>query len=791
MVTRLRILDRKVVRDLWHMRGPSLAIAVVVLCGVASFVAMRSMVPHLSNAQTLYYRTARFADVWVSARRVPQSVAADVAQIAGVTTIDTRVTGEIVLDVPGLAEPANAHVIGMPISREAPLNRITIRSGRTLAPGGRDEVLVSEGFAVANGLAPGDSLGAVLNGRWRQLQIVGIALSPEYVLEMRGGEIFPDSRRYGILWIDEDAAAATFGMQGAWTDASLRLAPDASPRAVVAQVDAILARYGSLGAYARELQPSYRLLTDEIRQARTFATMMPVVFLGVAAFLVNIVLSRIVASQREQIGMLKSFGIGPWDLARHYTLIALGPVMLGAVTGTLLGLWLATKLASLYALYYRIPDAPLSIHGDVIVIACGISIAAAIAGAVSAVRRVVRLPAAIAMRPDAPAVFRAGIAERLRLTTWLSPVARMTLRTIERKPARAFIAVLGMAMAVAVMIVGMFQFDAIRRMRDMQFEEIQREDVTVMFVGPRSPDALNALARLPGVTRVEPVRSAAVRVQHEQRARQVGITGMPPDSRLRRLVDVRGTTHAIPGDGLLISAALAELLAVHVGDTVQVEMLTGDRGRARVRIGALIDDVVGMNAYLSAAALDRIAGTADAVDGALLSVDPAWRTAVYAQLKRTPGVGGVTARAALLENFDKLIDRSFSVTLTTLLLFAGALAIGVVYNTARIALSERGRELASLRVLGFTRREVASMLFGEQSVLAVLAVPVGFAIGTALCAVIIAGVSSELMRLPFVILGRTYLASVLLLLAAGIGSGLLVKRRLDRLDLVEVLKTRE
>ena len=787
----LRPLDRKAARDLWHLRGPALAIAIVVLCGVASFVAMRSMVPHLRRAQQTYYAESRFADVWLEVKRAPLAVVREMAAIPGVTAVEARISGEVTLDVPGLSEPATGRVIGLPTSRATALNVITIQRGRPLAAGHDNEVVISEGFANANALVLGDSIGAVISGGWRRLRIVGIALSPEFVLEMRPTDVFPDNRRYGILWISEDAAGAAFGMRGAWNQAALALAPGASEREVVARLDALLARYGTLGAYGRSLQASHRFLSDEIGQARAFATVAPAIFLGVAAFLVNIVLSRIVASQREQVGMLKAFGVNPWELGRHYALIALGPVLAGAVVGSALGLWLAGQLAEVYAAYYRIPNAAFQPSPSVILVAATISVAAALVGAVSAVRRVLRLPAAEAMRSEAPAHYQAGIAERLHFDRRLTPVGRMTLRAIERRPLRAALAVLGMALGVAVTMVGIFSFDAISAMRDVQFEHAQREDIAVTFTAPRGEDALRELAHLPGVTRVEPTRAAPVRIQHEQHTRQLAMVGVSRDARLRPLVDDRGRRVVLPGDGLLLSRALAALLYVHVGDTVRVEALTGRRSTGMMRVGGLLDDLIGTNAYLPADALRDFLGEGDVFDGAALAVEAAWRDTVYARLKRLPGVAGVASRAAILANFDRTMQDSFNVTLFTLLIFSSTLAVGVVYNTARIALAERGRELTSLRVLGFTRGEVARMLFGEQGVLGLLAVPVGFLIGAGFCWLLIAGLSSELFRLPFAILPRTFLYSTLLLLVSGVGSAALVRRRLDRLDLVAVLKTRE
>ncbi|MBU6367433.1 MAG: FtsX-like permease family protein [Gemmatimonadetes bacterium] len=790
LLRRLPLLARKAVRDLWQLRGPSVALGAVVAAGVASFVAMRSMVPHLAEAQRAYYGATRFADAWVLVRRAPRSELAALRAIPGVAAAEGRVAGALVLEVPGLEEPASARLVGVPAGGMR-LSRVVLRQGRWLAPGADDEVLVGEGFAEANALRPGMTVGALLQGRWRRLRIAGVVLSPEHVLEMRPGELFPDARRFGVLWMAEAPAAAAFGLAGAWNEAALALAPGVDVRAVLRAVDARVARYGGSGALGRGEHPSHRYLSDEIGQARTFAAVLPSIFLGVAAFLVHLVLGRLVGTQREQVGMLKAFGMGPGALARHYAWLALVPVLGGAVVGGAAGVWLAGKLALVYAESYRIPDAPFRWHGGVLAVALLGSAAVALTGALGSVRRVWRLPPAEAMRPEPPVRYRAGWLERRRLDRWLSPVGRMTVRSITRRPARAALAVIGMALAVAVVIVGGFSFDAIGAMRTVQFEQAQREALAVTFTAPRGPEALRALARLPGVWQVEPQLTVPVRLVAGGRQRSVGLVAVAPGAALRRVVDTRGRPVALPLDGLLLSRALATLLDVAPGDAVRVEVQRGDRPVVTMRVGALLDDLVGTTAYLPLATVERTLRQGAARDGAALAVDPAQLPLLYRTLTRTAAVAAVSAREAYLRAFDRLVARSFRVTLVTLFGFAMVLAVGVVYDTTRIALAERGRELASLRVLGFTQGEVARLLFGEQALLGVVAVPVGCLLGVGLCLLMIGALESELFRLPLALRVRTVGGAVGVLAASGVVSAWLVRRRLDRLEPVEALKTRE
>ena len=784
-------LNRKLVRDLLHMKGQAAAVAAVVLCGIASFVSLWGMYDHLRGSREAYYRGYRFADVFASLERAPAPVEARIASLSGVAAVRTRIVEEVVLDVPGLEEPATGRIISVPARRRPILNDLHLRRGRWIEEGRRDEVLVSEAFADANGLAPGDTVGAVLEGRLETLRIVGVAISPEYVYEMGGGQQLPDNRRFGVFWMGREAAAAAFEMEGAFDDVVLTLRRGASEQGVVDGLDRILEPYGGLGAYGREDQVSHLLLDDEIAQNRITATIVPAIFLGVAAFILHIVLSRMVGQQREQIGTLKAFGYADRAVALHYLGMVMAPVLVGAAAGTALGSWLAVELAGVYADFYRFPVTTYAPGAAIPTVGFLISAAAASLGALSAVRRVLDLSPAEAMRPPAPARFRPGPLERFGMGARLSVAARTVLRNLERWPVKAVLSVAGIALATAVLVTGRFFWDVIDHMERIHFGLAERQDVTVTFAGPRSAGARRAVENLPGVLRAEPFRSVAAELVHGHRSRKVAVLGLEADADLRRVVDARGVLHRPPVDGLLLTSGLAEVLEVGAGDSLTVRVLEGERPVRTVVVSGRVEESIGRNAYMELGALHRLLGEGATLSGAHLAVDPGRMEELNARLKRTPGVATVSVWAASRQSFRETFAESFDIATTVLVLFASVIAFGVVYNGARVALSERGRELASLRVLGFTRREVSRMLLGEQAVLTVVGIPLGCAAGFGFCALVVAAYQAELFRLPLVVSRTTYGFAASVVLASAVVSAWVVRRRIDRLDLVEVLKTRE
>lgn len=785
-------LDRKLGRDLWHLRGQIFAVALVVASGIALFVTLRSMHIHLMETQARYYDEYRFADVFVQVRRAPLTVVRAISAIPGVAAAEGRIVSDVTLDVPGLGEPAVGRLVSIPEDRQPALNALHLRRGRWVEPGRQGEALASEAFSRANGLNVGDSVGAVIHGRWQRLTIVGIALSPEYVYEIRGGgEIFPDNRRFGVIWMGRGALEAAFDMEGAFNDLSLTLLPGASEPDVIARVDRLLGRHGGLGAYGRSDHVSDQFISSEITETQVTSVAIPAIFLGVTAFLLHIVLSRLVSTQRDQIAVLKAFGYSDAAVGGHYLKLSLAPVAAGSLAGAALGLWFAMKLAAIYARFYQFPVLRYRPSPGIAALAVLIGGGAALAGALSAVHRAVSLPPAEAMRPEGPTRYRPGLARRLGLERLLPLSARIVLRNLERQPLKALLSTLGLALAVAIVVTGFYAFDAVDWMRNVQFGRIQREDVTVVFRDPGESAACHELARLPGVLRVEPFRSAAVRLRHGPRAERTAILAMDRNAELRQIVDAGLRTHELPLEGLLLTSMLAAKLGVRPGDSLTVEVLEGRRPVREVEVAGLVDEMVGTAVYMERGELGRLLGEGPAVSGAWLAVDPAASATLYARLKRLPAVSGVAVKQVMLEGFDKTVAESFRLSLMTVIGFACVIAFGVVYNGARIGLSERGRELASLRILGFSRREVATMLLGEQTLLTLLSLPLGFAIGYGLCALMAWRFESELFRLPLVISSTTWLLAVGVVGAAAVLSGLAVRYRLDRMDLVSVLKTRE
>ncbi len=792
----MKALDRKLLRDLRLMWSQALTIALVVASGVGGFITSLSAVDSLALARDRYYADGRFADVFAALKRAPDALEATLRELPGVADVQTSLREVVRIEIPGLPDPVIGQMIGIDPRRPARMNRVTTGAGPAVDPGalaaapgdGSLPVLVSEAFAQARGLRPGDRLVALVNGKRRTLRLVGTALSPEFVFAGLFG--MPDVRGFGIFWIDRERLAAAYDMQGAFNHVAVKLAPGASQPQVIDALASRLAAYGGRDVHGRAEQASHLMLDAEIKEQRVLGTVLPAIFLGVAAFLLNVVVSRLVSTQREQIAALKALGYPDLTVGLHYLKLVLAIVAVGLGLGGGVGDRLGSLFTGLYAEFFRFPSFEHRIAPWLLATAAGVALLTAVLGTLNAVVATVRLAPAEALRPPAPGRYRRTLIERLGLTG-LSPALRMVLRSLERRPWRAALSVGGIAAAVAITIMGNFVRDAIEVIVDTQFALAMRGDVTVWTSEVVTDAARLELARLPGVLAVESTRFVPVNFISGHRRERGLIRGYAARPELQRVIDAEGRETLLEGRGLVLTDRLAAKLGLRAGDSVQIEVLTGRPRQISLPVDATVRDLMGLNAYMDRRVLDRLLGDGDVSTGFVLSLEQGREPELLEATKALPRVAGAFSKSTLLRNMEEISARNVRIMSTVLTAFAAVISVGVVYNNARIALAERGWELASLRVLGFTRAEVSALLLGELGLTIALALPLGMALGWGLTHLINELLKSDQFFFPVVIRARTYALAALCVVAAGVASALVVRRRIDRLDLVAVLKTRE
>lgn len=784
-------LDRKLTRDLWRMKGQAVAIAVVISLGVLMLVMMDGLVNSLGETKRAYYERYRLADIFAPLKRAPEHVLNDIAQIPGVSAVEGRVNGGALIDLPGIAVPVRAQAVSLPDVGSPRLNDIYLSEGRQIDPAHEDEILLLEAFAIVHGLSPGDELSATMNGARRTFRIAGLAQSPEFLYSAPPGEMMPDDARFAVIWMSEKALEAAYDLDGAFNEALLSLARDAELPAVLDAVDRLLESYGGLGAYGIEDHVSERFVQEEINGLKVSSKAVPPVFLAVAAFLLNIVISRMIEAEREQIGLLKAFGYSSREVGAHYFKFILAIAAGGAILGCFLGVLAGRSLVTVYLIYYKFPFLVFQIDPRAFFIGFTVSVLAASAGGVFVLRKVFALTPAVAMRPPAPADYSRSANLSNALKAILDQPSRMVARRLIRQPGRSAIAVLGISAGMALSVAMLGVMSGFDTAVELNFNVVDRSDVTVSLVASFSDKTIYELERMDGVIEAEPFRNVPAILRNGLYTYRGGINGLVARPRLNRAVDDDMEPILMREDGVILAEPLADILNIRPGQNLTVEVREGRRPVLEVPVVGIAQTLLGSPAYMEIGALNRALNEPNRVTGAYLRIDYARSDALYHALKDMPSVAGVSLKSDARVAFQKMLDTGAGAIRYVMAAIAGIITFGIIYNSARIAFAERARDLASLRVIGFTKREAAFVLLGELAVITLFALPVGSGLGYYLSLAIAEGFSTDLYQIPAIIVPESYGTAALAVLIAAAISGWLVKRDIDRIDMVSALKTRE
>lgn len=781
-------LRRKALRDLRRLWAQALAIALVLAAGVATLILGSGAHRALTDTRDRYYADYRFADLSTDVVRAPLSLVNTIRAVDGVLQAEPRIIKLGRPEIEGMAEPASVLLVTVP--REDGLNRLHLRSGRLPQPGKANEAAVSQDFATAHDLRQGSQLAVVMNGKRRTLTITGIALSPEFIYAIGPGEMMPDPRRFGILWLPRDTLEQAFDLEGAFSNLILRLMPGVPETRVIAELDRLTVAYGGGGATGRAEQTSHAFLDAELQQLGAMVRVLPPIFLLVAAMLVHMTLSRLVTLEREQIGLLKAIGYRSSQIAQHYLefvgLIAVCGILMGFAAGA----WLGAGLAQLYARFFSFPFLYFGTDLRVYGLAALVTLVAATTGALQSLRGVLSLAPAVAMAPAAPADYRHTAGGALALIP-LRQTGRMVARHLLHWPFRTASSILGMALAVAILVASLWSFGSIDHMIRVTFNLAERQDVKMVFGGPEPMAALADIRHMPGVLAAEPFRLVPARLTNGSASKRLAIEGHTPDARLSRSLSPDLQPMPMPEHGLIISEALADALALRRGDRVQVDFLEGRRATVSLPISGISVGYVGLGAAMDITALGRATGEGTLISGVNILLDEGSQGAFFTAAAAAPQTSFLNVTALTVSRFRSTLADNITMMITVYVTLAAIIALGVVYNFSRIALSEQGRELASLRVLGFTRTEAASVILSELGVVVLLAQPLGWLIGHGIGRAMLSAFSSDLYRVPFVMGREVYATASLIVLAAALLSALVIKGRIGRLDLIAVLKTRE
>jgi len=790
------VLDRKLGREVRSTWPLLLAITGIMAVGVACYVSMASAYNNLDAAKGRYYRQCRMSDFWIDVKKAPLAELDAVARLPGVAEIRPRIQFFATVDLDGVTRPLNGQVLSLPDRREPIINDVVLVRGGYFTDRRQNEVIVNAAFAEHHKLEPGQWIRLVLNNRRQELFIVGTAISSEFVYLLGPGAITPEPEHFGVFYIKRSYAEDVFDFDGAANQVLGLLAPEAKdrPQAWLRRAELVLAPYGVFTTTPLADQPSNKYLSQEIEGLATFGIFMPAIFLAVAAMVLNVLLTRLAEQQRTVVGTLKALGYSDRQIFVHFLKFGVTVGLAGGLLGAAGGHVLAGYMTTMYRLFFEFPELQNRVFPGTLATALAISLAVAVAGSLRGARAVLRLEPAEAMRPKPPKQGGAVILERIGwLWRRLSSGWRMVLRDVLRSRLRTAAGVFAAMMGASVLVTSFMMVEATRYLIDFQFKWLLKSDIELAFKDERGQDALAEAAQLPGVDYAEPVLHVAGTFHHGPIEKQGGITGLIRGASLTVPRDRQARPIRVPSAGVAMTRKLADVLNVRRGDLIQFRPVKGLRRTHQIRVAEIADSYLGTAVYADIHFLSGLVGEELALTGVQLATDGDDRQVgdLYRELKQLPGLQAVGARPDMVRSLEETILKTLWVSIGMLVMFAGMVFFGSIFNASMVSLAERQREVATLRVLGYGPWMIGSLLLRESMIVTTFGTALGMPLGyfwTVLAAI---SYESEMFRFPVVSSAGTWIWTAVLAVLFGLAAHLCVQWTIHRMDWLDALKASE
>lgn len=792
----IRPLTMKILRDLMDHKVALAALLAIIAVGVGVFAGTMGAYRDLDGARARYYERYRISDFIVDLKRAPAGAVDEVARVPNVWDVRGRVSLAARVDLVGVDEPIMGVAVSVPEERRPVINDVFLKSGTWFTAGDEKEVILNEAFAEAHDLKPGSRVRVLLLDKEHDLLVVGTAMSPEfvYVIPPSGG-LVPDPARFAVLYLPERFAQEACDLQGAFNQLVGRVRDHARPAVTrtLRRIEDELDPYGVTNVTPYWEQPSIRFLSDEVAGRRITAMTVPTLFLGVAALVLNVLMSRLVEQQRSIIGTLRALGYSRGALMQHYLTFGLLIGAMGAALGIGLGWWLQVSVNGLDRGIFRIPGIRASFYGSSALAGTGVSILFAILGTVKGVRRAASLEPAEAMHPPPPERGAKVWLERFDVLWRALPFRwKMIFRAILRNPFRSTVGLIATVVSTALVLATLSLFDSLDYLVAFQFNRVAHEDYTISLREPEGPRAASELGDLAGVSYVESQLAVACDLSNGPYEKRIGVMGLSRGSRLYTPLGANGIPVTVPEEGLLLDSKLAEILHVRPGDRIRLRPLIGQRRQVLAPVTGIVDGFLGLGAYADIAYLSRLLGEERSAN-VLLSTEDRRVSArtLMDDLKQRPAVIGFAQRRRSLTRIADTFGQAMGAQLALMIAFAGLIAFGSVLNAAMVSLSERRREVGTLRVLGYTPFQVGGIFSGESLTVNAVGIVLGLAGGVGLTYLLAAAYDTELYRFPVVIYPSRLAATVVIMLLFVLAAQWIVHGMIRMLPWLEVLNVKE
>lgn len=775
-------------------KGQYAAILVTIILGIMIFIAMSMAAINLKTTLDAYYEENNFADFFVTINSAPESVIEKINKIDGVKSAEGRISGTVPFISKDETERINVKLISARPDEQ--INKAFLIKGTLIKNNYKDALVLSQ-FADARGIEIGDEITVQVNGRPVQLQVAGIVANPEFIYLMENLDaLMSDATKFGAVYISEELSQTLFGMKGAFNtilidyDETLIPADDNENEPVIQRIlddiEKEVDGYGIQSMFHKKSQLSNSMVSQEIKQLKNMSNSLPLVFLLVAALILAMMLNRMVKKDRGVIGLFKAIGYSNKDMVIHYTKYALFAGIIGGTIGGIAGMATAGGMTQLYLQYFNIPLLKVDFNFGYVAIAVAMASVICTGAGLWGARGIIHITPAESMKEEHPKKGKRIFLENIPfLWKRFSFSWKLVFKNIFRSKKRTGLVIAGVIFTYGMILFTLSMPAVVDNLMNKYFTDYLKMDYSVSFKMPMDKSVVYDFKGMGKIDAIEVKADIPVELSNGNLKKIINLTAVNQDTQFYGFADNDGNSIAMPEQGLMLTENLAGILKVKPGDWVKVKSYSGG-DPVYEKVVVVFPQSLGMGAYTNFESLNRFLLGKNLITGVNIKSGD---TALANEILKARNIASVSSSTDIRAMYDKSLALII-VSIGIMLVFSGVLGFSIVYNVTSVNIGEREAEFSTLRVLGFSNKEIFRLILKENNIIMVIGILLGIPVGTAMLGYATYAFSTENYSLKMeptsASLFYAGMTTILFILLAQVAT----YRRIKKLDFLQALKTR-
>jgi len=780
----MKRLNLRLLRLIKNSKGQFIAITALVIVGLTIYTALSTAIVNMEDTLNYYYDETNFADIFVQFSKIPETALDKVNKINGVKDVEGRIVFDIQMKVDNGDEKVKSRIISIPDN--SIVNKLFIVDGNKIEAKNKDAIVIEQ-FANARNIRINDTIQPYIEGRVFDLRVSGISASPEYVYLMENEQsLLPMPDKFGVIYVSEDFARQNFGFKDSYNEVSITVKDKDHIDKIITQIEKELDQYGIKRIYSREEQLSNRMVSEEIKGVKQTSSTVPVIFLGVAAVIIAAMLSRMVRNDRMSIGVLKALGYNNMNILMHYTKFSILIGFIGSVFGLIFGTILSGNIAKLYIQFFNIPMLKFNFYYEYMIIAIVLSIVFCTFAGIWGARRVIKILPAESMRPEPPKQGGRAFIDRIDIL-WkhLSFSWKMVLRNIFRNKKRFVFITFGIAMTFAISLIPSMMNSAMNDIFEGHYSDFQKMDYNINFSTPLNINAVNEIKHIVDTDRIEPKIEFPFELIYGNNKLVANIIGVKSNTEFYGFKNLKGQSINLPNDGIVLSEGLARFIGVEKGDKVKIKTFIPNKDDIYVEVKDIIKQSLGTNGYMEISYMGNILLDKSLITGVYINSSDN----IKGELENIKGIASIQSLADMRSIFEQFMGLMIG-SISVMIVFAGILGFAIVYNSTIMNIAERRLEFSSLRVMGFSKKEIFKIITKENSVMTILGIILGIPLGQSMISSLESTFSTEIYTIEMNPTLSSYIITAILTIIFVIIAQLATYKKINSLDFIEALKNR-